>query len=1084
MRKIWVSVCAFLAMVFCMGGLVGCSPENVSDSTGGEANSEGNIDESDSSSSVIQPEEDEGQLEFVLSNDESHYILKGMGNYTDSVLRIPETYKGLPVSEVAAEFVGYMEQYTFTAIEVPASVTFFGRSAFFNICTEAVYYNGTLSQWCNITFEDNGFANPMTNGADLYISGEKVVDLVIPEDVTEIKGGSFFYCSSINSLTIGDHVTKLGDSCFGRSSVQTVSIGNSVAEIPAYAFGESGVRDLQFSNSVKKVGNDAFANVFGMEKIDYKGSLADWLSIDFSDLKGEYAVYNGSMATLYINGEPITDLVIEEVDEIGPYAFAMVGNLNSITVGGSVKRIGEHAFKPWENLKSVRIEGDVEEIGESAVVFSSAYGKTKLGSLYIGGSIEKIAKGAFGFYKVEDLTIADGVTGGSANMFIGDVYRDWEIPQATVPANAISWVKNDELKRLTVSSGDIAEEALKAQKSLMHVTLGDNVYSIGKNAFENCTNLLSIELGEKLADIEQNSFKNCYRLIEVYNRSSLNVAGETNGEFGNISLHARQICSTQEGRGEFSQDEDGFMLYSQGEERYLVNYYHERYDVEYLELKVPEKVTIINDYAFFDEGYYHVTAKEIRSVEISNGVKEIGEGAFYGCRYLQAVNIPNSVKSIAADTFNTCYSLQTIHIPESVKSIGANAFKYSGLTEIEIPESITEIEWGAFAYTHLLSVIIPDTVVTIGQDAFEHCGYLMHVTIGASVTEIGGWAFAFCPKLVEVYNRTNRLIDMYIFGSSLGNASLSSHLDTVPKHIYTVGGNSRLSALGGEYIVYTSGSEVDLLHYLGTQKELILYSNITQIHRQAFYENQELTGVYMGDKVKTVGEYAFYGCKNLTSVSLSNSLQTIDYGAFSYCEKLENIELPSSVESIGRNAFGSTAYYYQEENWKDGILYANGWVLDAKDSISGLCLLELHTKGIAEGAFMNCKELEAISLYSPISVIPVSAFEKCISLKEIILPEDLKRIEARAFFGCESLSSIVIPKSVTKLDSGAFAGGCNSLQNVYYEGTQAQWKAIDYGVLNGGYDYNVHWENGWDGYVFTDGYENEHYATVHYGYNG
>ena len=53
---------------------------------------------------------------------------------------------------------------------------------------------------------------------------------------------------------------------------------------------------------------------------------------------------------------------------------------------------------------------------------------------------------------------------------------------------------------------------------------------------------------------------------------------------------------------------------------------------------------------------------------------------------------------------------------------------------------------------------------------------------------------------------------------------------------------------------------------------------------------------------------------------------------------------------------------------------------------------------------------------------------------------------------------------------------------MYYEGTQAQWKEIEYDEEYGSYD--GHCDNGWDGYVFNDGYENEHYATVHYGYNG
>ncbi|MBO7326038.1 MAG: leucine-rich repeat protein, partial [Clostridia bacterium] len=51
------------------------------------------------------------------------------------------------------------------------------------------------------------------------------------------------------------------------------------------------------------------------------------------------------------------------------------------------------------------------------------------------------------------------------------------------------------------------------------------------------------------------------------------------------------------------------------------------------------------------------------------------------------------------------------------------------------------------------------------------------------------------------------------------------------------------------------------------------------------------------------------------------------------------------------------------------------------------------------------------------------------------------------FSGCDSLTSIVIPDSVTTIGSWAF-WDCTSLTNVYYTGTEEQWKAISIGNYN------------------------------------
>lgn len=91
-------------------------------------------------------------------------------------------------------------------------------------------YITDLSAWCNLDRE-------CLYCRDLYLNGEKVEDLIIPEDITGIKTGTFVGCSSLTSVTIGDNVTSIGAFAFGScSSLTSVTIGDGVKEIGVQAF--------------------------------------------------------------------------------------------------------------------------------------------------------------------------------------------------------------------------------------------------------------------------------------------------------------------------------------------------------------------------------------------------------------------------------------------------------------------------------------------------------------------------------------------------------------------------------------------------------------------------------------------------------------------------------------------------------------------------------------------------------------------------------------------------------------------------------------------------------------------------------
>ena len=64
----------------------------------------------------------------------------------------------------------------------------------------------------------------------------------------------------------------------------------------------------------------------------------------------------------------------------------------------------------------------------------------------------------------------------------------------------------------------------------------------------------------------------------------------------------------------------------------------------------------------------------IISVVLPNGIAELEEGLFSGCKSLKSISIPNSVTYIQSSVFQRCNALTSVVIPESVKKIGDSAF--------------------------------------------------------------------------------------------------------------------------------------------------------------------------------------------------------------------------------------------------------------------------------------------------------------------------------------------------------------------------------------------------------------------------
>ena len=128
----------------------------------------------------------------------------------------------IPNSVTSIGKFAFYDCTSLTSVTIPDSVTSIGDDAF-RICTSLKRVDITdLSAWCKINFSSSS-ANPLCNGAKLYLNGSELTDITIPSDITEIKAYAFYNFTSLTSVTIPDSVTSIGDYAFSDcTSLKTV----------------------------------------------------------------------------------------------------------------------------------------------------------------------------------------------------------------------------------------------------------------------------------------------------------------------------------------------------------------------------------------------------------------------------------------------------------------------------------------------------------------------------------------------------------------------------------------------------------------------------------------------------------------------------------------------------------------------------------------------------------------------------------------------------------------------------------------------------------------------------------------------
>ena len=382
---------------------------------------------------------------------------------------------------------------------IPATLTTIESQAFSG-CSNitGVNYLGTLADWIQ-----NDLGSSILSYADgkLYIQGELLESLSIPESVTKIANYAFYKLTALKGdVNIPSSVVSIGTSAFsGCTGITSVTISNETRTLSSSVFdGCTSLESAVIGDAVSQIGSYTFRNCSALEMVWIGSGVT---SIGYSAFEGcsslkielrlpESLTSIGNYAFKACSGIYGPLHIPDAVTAISSSAFEGCSSITSLSLGENIKKIDASAFKDCSGIKGTLVlPANITDLGN--YVFQGCSG---IDSIDFRASVKSIPTYLFeGCSGLKGkLVIPEGITSIMSNSF-----------------SDCSGITALSLPSTLTSIGNMAFQRCSGLKALK---IPDSVTTINSSAFSRCTGLEEIEFGSGVKNIYSGAFYNCESL--------------------------------------------------------------------------------------------------------------------------------------------------------------------------------------------------------------------------------------------------------------------------------------------------------------------------------------------------------------------------------------------------------------------------------------------------------------------------------------------------------------------------------------------------------------------------------------------
>lgn len=243
---------------------------------------------------------------------------------------------------------------------------------------------------------------------NLFLGCTSIIDVKIPETVTEIGQKAFKDASSVENVTFAVNtetgkvkgVEKIGISAFdGCSSLQELVLPETVTEVLQGAFANEGAlakADMSRAASLKKWDKESFKGDTALAEVVLPTAggitaIPDGAFAGCTSLTGENLKIPKNIVTITANAFKESGLkklyIPNQVTMIGASAFEACKNLEDVHISNNISVISQSTFKNCEKLEKIEIPVKVDQIGTNAFYGSGLKDVYIFGDPEIGGGI-------------------------------------------------------------------------------------------------------------------------------------------------------------------------------------------------------------------------------------------------------------------------------------------------------------------------------------------------------------------------------------------------------------------------------------------------------------------------------------------------------------------------------------------------------------------------------------------------------------------------------------------------------------------------------------------------------------------------